>query len=461
MAVETQISDGCRPERVVELAAGVAGAHARGVALHMEQCASCQQTLAQATQLLDAAADLRQRPADHPRQDRLWQQLIGEAQRSSRRMARRAAWRTVLGSPVARVGAVAALLLVMLALVVANRLGTGARRPEAAAQLEVSPRVNVKHPAPEAVVRRGAAPAAAAAPARRDVAWRRVARARSRPVVSRVASRGARRLACGALLRDTAGSSRVTRDQPLQAEVRLDQGRVALQVPRLPRGGQLRVVTPDAVVLVKGTRFAVQRQGGSTTVEVSRGAVLVQPVGRNRRSRLLSAGERWLVPGEAAYLRSLWQQMEQAVDRQDFVRAAARGRRYLAVTSQPARATSVRLRLAGALARLGRFGEAAALYRDVSLGRGRPVARENALALLAGLHERRGRSRQALAVWRQLVARFPRGAHARDAWMRLVRASCGEQTPAALSARAGLTACCAASSAAQAMLEACSGGSGR
>ena len=62
------------------------------------------------------------------------------------------------------------------------------------------------------------------------------------------------------------------RDQRL---LRLEQGRVLLDVDPLPAGMTLAVVTDDARVTVHGTRFLVDRGAGATQVAVDRGLVRV------------------------------------------------------------------------------------------------------------------------------------------------------------------------------------------
>jgi ferric-dicitrate binding protein FerR (iron transport regulator) len=93
-------------------------------------------------------------------------------------------------------------------------------------------------------------------------------------------------LACGAVV-DVGSSSRVSFTPPAndRAENRIElaQGKVEVQVPKLPRGTDLRVRTVEATIVVHGTRFTVERvalAGGpsETRVTVTDGLVEVDAV---------------------------------------------------------------------------------------------------------------------------------------------------------------------------------------
>ncbi|WP_437592293.1 FecR domain-containing protein [Sorangium sp. So ce1000] len=78
--------------------------------------------------------------------------------------------------------------------------------------------------------------------------------------------------------------------------VALEQGTIAVEVPRLPAGMSLSVRTSDAVVTVHGTRFSVERrpdaagEPAETRVSVVEGRVAVR---RGEVERFLSPGETW------------------------------------------------------------------------------------------------------------------------------------------------------------------------
>jgi ferric-dicitrate binding protein FerR (iron transport regulator) len=97
-------------------------------------------------------------------------------------------------------------------------------------------------------------------------------------------------------------STRVTfaTAQPLAAgldeTIALQEGRVSLDVPPLPRGVTLSVRTADATITVHGTRFSVERgaglpgQVGETRVSVAEGRVAVHA---GEIDRVLTRGQTW------------------------------------------------------------------------------------------------------------------------------------------------------------------------
>ena len=89
---------------------------------------------------------------------------------------------------------------------------------------------------------------------------------------------------------------RLTKMDTDEQRVTLQVGRLTLTVPRLDTGHSLVVQTPDAEVIVVGTRFAVEvseragKTDTTTRVEVFEGAVRVRAGGSER---LLKPGEVW------------------------------------------------------------------------------------------------------------------------------------------------------------------------
>ena len=71
-------------------------------------------------------------------------------------------------------------------------------------------------------------------------------------------------------------------------QIALNRGRVELSVPKLKAGTSLSVATPDAVVTVHGTRFAVEVMPERTCVRVSEGVVSVV---RGDTRELLTRGQ--------------------------------------------------------------------------------------------------------------------------------------------------------------------------
>jgi tetratricopeptide (TPR) repeat protein len=76
-------------------------------------------------------------------------------------------------------------------------------------------------------------------------------------------------------------------------ELKLERGRVVLDVDPLAVGAELAVLTPEARVTVHGTRFLVESSAAGTTVAVDRGRVRV---GRRAQTIEVVAGQR-LAPG--------------------------------------------------------------------------------------------------------------------------------------------------------------------
>lgn len=77
--------------------------------------------------------------------------------------------------------------------------------------------------------------------------------------------------------------------EPCKLAVRLAKGRVSVHAANL-FGGELRVATPDADVVVHGTKFAVSREGDTLEVAVDEGAVGVERDGR-AVAPLVTAGQ--------------------------------------------------------------------------------------------------------------------------------------------------------------------------
>jgi hypothetical protein len=98
-------------------------------------------------------------------------------------------------------------------------------------------------------------------------------------------------------------STRITlvRAQPPEQRLRLEAGKVEIEVPKLAPGHAFVVETPETEVRVRGTRFSVEVSGSGagarTRVGVARGSVLVRTA---RGERVLSSGDAWSSPLAAA-----------------------------------------------------------------------------------------------------------------------------------------------------------------
>jgi ferric-dicitrate binding protein FerR (iron transport regulator) len=98
-------------------------------------------------------------------------------------------------------------------------------------------------------------------------------------------------------------STRITlvRAEPPEQRLRLEAGKVELEVPKLAAGSAFVVETADAEVRVRGTRFSVEVSGSGagvrTRVGVARGSVLVRTA---RGESVLSGGDTWSSPLAAA-----------------------------------------------------------------------------------------------------------------------------------------------------------------
>jgi len=440
---------------------------------HLTLCRGCRRIYSGARELQREAVhmgDFAASGVDDVTHARLWQALAPEAAGAAHRVAQRRAWSMVLASPRLRWAAAAAVVVLLATGLLVYGLGRGpqpthtaeggvitgasaalhegrAEDPQRALgpgsssrladSLGLTPRRvqaghrrrQIRHrqnrhrrrPRPGSAVAGSAVAGSAVA---MDLDLTAPLRGRG-PATSLVPAPGERRLRCGGLLASGGATVRILKDQPRAALIRLTAGRLSLRVPKLPPGARLEIVTKDARVRVVGTKFSVRRGAKpQTTVKVTEGVVWITPTGRNRKTVVLRAGESRTVMGEGAYLKQLRDQLTSALSAGRLQEAARLGRRYLTVISSPALAATMKLRLAGIVARLGRTAEAVKLYQDVMGSAPHAVARQNALAFLARLYERLGKGSKALEIWRGLARKYPQGLFTVDALMALVRAGC-------------------------------------
>jgi len=205
-------------------------------------------------------------------------------------------------------------------------------------------------------------------------------------------------------------------------ELRVTQGSVDVQVPKLAPGRGFLVRTPDAIVTVRGTRFRVvvseAAKRWSTRVDVSEGVVTVESGGKTVELR---AGDLWSSsppPEPAAAAVPSGPPADVAGTGTGDVTASS-SRRGALLPSTLAEENEL-LRQAMAAARANDHARAAALFDDFLVRHARsPLAENAAVERLRALSRLGDRARAARAA-RRYLARYPGGASAELA-QRLVR----------------------------------------
>jgi FecR protein len=187
--------------------------------------------------------------------------------------------------------------------------------------------------------------------------------------------------------------------------LRLHRGQVACEVPKLTGKKSFSVVTPDAEVIVHGTRFTVATDG-STCVRVSEGRVEVRS---NGAQTFLTSGQQWgcveaSKPGvvDASPVESI----------------------SLGPTSPPSVATAAtapRLERRGMSAR-AEADKSAQVQSVTSVG-GSTLALESELVARALSAERRGEVNTARELYLQFLERYPQSPMAPEARRGLGRAA--------------------------------------
>jgi hypothetical protein len=196
------------------------------------------------------------------------------------------------------------------------------------------------------------------------------------------------------------GAARFVRiSGPPDDVVRLDEGAIVLEVAPLSRGERFRVLTRDAEVEVRGTRFQVSAAGGELlAVSVSHGRVEVRSPGGGHA--VLEAGDEWVrgAPGAAE--------------------PAASPKPPVAVEPSAARAAPAArasFDRAWALLRQGDPRQAATLFAEVEvLAQGRGIA-EDALYWRAVAIARTGDGQEARRLFGDFLGRFPGSPRAGEA----------------------------------------------
>ncbi len=230
------------------------------------------------------------------------------------------------------------------------------------------------------------------------------------------------RLESGARVRLETGSVALARGPKGEERLDLRAGLVALEVPKLPAHRKLVVSTPEADVIVHGTRFQVRRDSDGTSVDVVQGLVEVQP--RNGQpSVFLYPGENTSVQSRDKWHKGRREAAAAAIERGDFAAAEEQLQPLLASESDPVRAAETQALVAWSLAAAGKRSAAVDAYRKalavLPMGE-KPLWADNAAAELALLLEQE-RPAEARAAWRAYLERFAGGLHAGFARARLGR----------------------------------------
>lgn len=243
----------------------------------------------------------------------------------------------------------------------------------------------------------------------------------------------AKTLRCGAQIA-VAGRVDVEQKERFRPHIKLARGQVRVQVPPMPSGGKLVVSTPDAEVIVHGTRFSVQRKDNQTetSVRVEEGLVEVQPRGGNRAAVFLRAGESLTVPSLSQYVEKLGSAVGKLIEegRCD-ASAEALLRSYLdsgmaeSATETGIAVSAARYHQGSCAASRGEIEAAVSLFESVAKGEG--IRADNALARIAQLRAEQDHA-AGVAAWNRYLSRFPHGLHGESAHRYLQESPPNEKT---------------------------------
>ncbi len=218
----------------------------------------------------------------------------------------------------------------------------------------------------------------------------------------------------GARLRLDTGTIKLAAESQGKQALVMRSGRVSVEVPKLPAGKTLSVVTPDAEVRVRGTRFQVTRISQETQVYVQDGVVEVFPEGAGRASHTVRAGESVTVPSIEVYREEVRHSAVEALDRGHFDAAEVQIEQLFGTDSDAAQRAESHALLAWSFAGRGKHDQAIERYRQALKllpAEQRPLWAENACAELALLLQQKS-SKQGVAAWAECLRRFPEGVHA-------------------------------------------------
>lgn len=225
----------------------------------------------------------------------------------------------------------------------------------------------------------------------------------------RTASQPALRLAGGARIA-LAGDAEVDQSDAARTRIALGDGSVSVEVPPLGPGEQLSVETPDAQVIVHGTRFRVERAGDRTLVSVTQGLVEVRPTGGNRPAVFLRPGESTEVLALAPWLASLREGASRVIADGKCGEPEAALTRWVAAAGAEDDPSEALYTLGACAAARGDRDEAIARFEEAAARTHEPVRADNAIARAALLREERDPA-DGHAAWASYLERFPDGLH--------------------------------------------------
>jgi TolA-binding protein len=217
------------------------------------------------------------------------------------------------------------------------------------------------------------------------------------------------------------GAARYTRVQPPPDDaLRLDDGTIVLEVAPLPSGERFRVMTEDAEVEVRGTRFQVSASRGKLTgVTVASGRVEVRSAGGGRV--VLDPGDEWVssagevndrvATAKEADPKEVESKSTPApapgVSRPPRARTASAPVDPAAAPSIPREAAHASFDRAWSLLRQGDAQRAAALFAEVERTSGDGDIAEDALYWRSVATARTGDRPAARALFESFLRRFP------------------------------------------------------
>jgi tetratricopeptide (TPR) repeat protein len=227
----------------------------------------------------------------------------------------------------------------------------------------------------------------------------------------------------GARIRLEMGSLRILPDDLKGELIHMASGHLHLEVPKMGGSGALVVHTPDAEVIVHGTRFEVFSSPQQTQVHVTEGLVEVRPEGIGRPARFLRPGESISVTSSEAYRETIRRSLLDMIEHGQSGDAEKEIQRIVGADATALQRAEAQTLLAWAMAARGQREQALKNYRE-ALSLLPPATdrlwSQNACAEMAFLYERDSVA-MATWAWNECLRRFPRGLHAELARSRLSR----------------------------------------